>query len=226
MIINRIKSNQNFIAFVTGGTGSGKSYSCLSLAEMCHRELGLFDELGVMPPLVVYDAEDLLGKINLILENPKSYPKGLNIIVDEAGLMAHSRQFMSKMNVAMSKLVQSFRFMNLVVWLALPNIGFTDTHLRAMAHCHFVTTKIDKKRQLCYLKPYNLRDNQYTGKITRSLMRVITKAGEVKVIGHIGVPKPSRSISDEYEKNKHEYMKALYVDFADFDKVKSKGVTK
>lgn len=205
-VAQRIKNNQNFLCVITGGTGSGKSYSALALALKVHEVHNITHK-----PQIIYDVEDLLRIIGELLKEPKPtyYKPGLCLILDESGLTANSRNFMTKFNKVLSMIVQSFRFMNLVVFFCLPDISFIDIHLRKMFHAHFITNRIDKRRQICYLKPYRLETDQFKGELKHRPFK--DQIGEDHfIIREFGVIKPPKELLEDYERCKKEYMAKFY----------------
>lgn len=205
-ITQRIKNNQNFLCVITGGTGSGKSYSALALALKVHEHHGISHK-----PQIIYDIEEILTTIGELLKHPKPsyYKPGLCLILDESGLTANSRNALTKVNKVLSMIVQSFRFMNLVVFFCLPDISFVDIHLRKMFHCHFVTKSIDKQKNICYLQPYKITTDQMTGELKRQPFRDIAGYNHF-VVRQFGVNKPPEHILADYEKNKKDYMSKFY----------------
>ena len=72
-ILQRIRNNKNFLGFLSGPTGSGKSYCCLRIAEEVDPDFTL--------ERVVFNGIDLMN-----LVNSGKLKKGSVIIFEEAGV--------------------------------------------------------------------------------------------------------------------------------------------
>lgn len=200
---DRIKKNQNLLCVITGGTGSGKSYAAISLAFATNKANGVNKD-----PKVFYDLDEFIE----MLKTGKHEP-GQSIVIDEAGLMAGSRNFMTKANKIISMISQSFRFMRLVTFFCVPDISFVDVHVRKLVHCWLITEGIDYKRNICYLSPKLMKSNQYTGKVLPSSFYVRNHKGEVQRMSKVGVCKPPELFIKKYESQKEQYIKAILAKF-------------
>jgi predicted GTPase len=167
-IIDYIKSrtegrNQNFIAVCCGKTGSGKSYSCLTLAS------ALSDKFNV--DNVVFDAEEFM---QLMVSG--RLRRSDVVIWDEAGVSLGSRDYMSNVNKAISYFLQSFRKMNLVLLFTIPDLHMIDINVRKLMHGLILTHKIDYEKKMCKVKffhiDYSIRSKKIYYKYPRWLSMV------------------------------------------------------
>ena len=184
LIEYRRKDKRNTSIFVLGAPRAGKSYTALTLSEVTDAQ-GDFD----VENHVVMQTADFVRKIN-------EFPQGCNIMYDEGGAGHSSRRFMSKMNIMMNAVLQTFgsRYIN-VVW-TVPNMKMEDVTARQL--CTFSIRMIARGKGIIYShwsdvhtgKPYWRRLGNYVQ---------FDKPFD-------GRPKQIKA----YEKMKYEYQKEMY----------------
>jgi hypothetical protein len=126
--MNRMMANnKNFLAVVTGSTGSGKSYSCLRLAELWYKYY--FKKKEFPTENIVFTVEALVKRLN-----SGELKKGDLLIAEEIGIGANSKNFQSKTNKALQFILQSFRSLNIIVLFNVPNFSFFDKTARMLMH--------------------------------------------------------------------------------------------
>ena len=132
----RRKDKRNTSIFVLGAPRAGKSYTALTLGEVTDAN-GDFD----VENHVVMHTADFVRKIN-------EFPEGCNIVYDEGGAGHSSRRFMSKMNIMMNAVLQTFgsRYIN-VVW-TVPNMRMEDVTARQL--CTFSIRMIARGKGIVY----------------------------------------------------------------------------
>jgi energy-coupling factor transporter ATP-binding protein EcfA2 len=193
------KLNKNWLAIVTGETGSGKSYSALSLANWLSRR----------HYHVVFTSKDFLTLLNSGLLR-----KGHVVIFDEAGVGMSSRDWYTVQNKILGAVLQTFRNLNIGVIFTVPNMSFIDSQARKLFHHYFETSHIDYEHDVAYLKVYEI---QYNGKYDKCYFKhpKVNYGGKLIKFNKIGILKPSKNLILKYEKQKHEYTKALNKDAED-----------
>jgi len=200
--MNRMmENNKNYLAVVTGATGSGKSYSCLRLTELWYKFY--FKDTPFPKENICFSVENLIGRLN-----SGELKKGDLLIAEEIGIGANSKNFQSKTNKALQFILQSFRSLNIIVLFNVPHFSFFDKTARMLMHSHLQTLKIDKQRDVCILKPYFLNISQQTGKIYSKWLRVKRKGLVVKIT-RIVFHKPSPYLLDAYEEMKEGFVRGL-----------------
>lgn len=192
-ILNRIKNNKNFMAMVTGPTGSGKSWATLSLAEELNEDFNI--------TRVVFSFKQLMEIVN---DPQYKNKKGICIVFDEAGIDVNSKNFMSKINKSFNYLIQTFRHRNFILLFTAPYPDFVDSATRKMFHCHMETIKINKELKTTYLKPKLI---QYNGNMKKYYYKYLIVRG--KKIKKIEVPKPSDELIRLYEEKKTLFTRDL-----------------
>lgn len=194
-IKNRIKNNKNFLGFVSGATGSGKTYSSIQLCFECdptfNQERVVFNGLELMTLITS-------GKLKT----------GSAICFEEVGVAMDAKQWQSKTNRLLSHLVQTFRHRNYILFFNSPFIDFVDASIRKLFHAEFETTRIDTKKEVCILKPKLIQYNAKKKKFYYKRLRMFTPEGLVP-IDTLPIKKPSEDIIKWYEKRKDEYSDEL-----------------
>lgn len=179
-----------------GPTGSGKSWSCLSIAEETDPKFCIEN--------VVFDARELMERIN-----GDDLSSGSVIIFEEAGVSLSNRNWQSELNKIINYLFQTFRHRRLILLLNSPFMDFIDAATRKMFHAEFKTKGIDKKEQVTIIKPQLIQYNDRKDKFYYKWLRIKTAKGGVAPIKVWKVKKPSQEIIDAYEKKKLQFTTAL-----------------
>ena len=212
----RIENNKNFLAVITGPTGSGKSYAGLSLMYALTGELDIDN--------VCLNAEDILVRIN---DKTKYLKPGDVLLWDEAGVDMNSKQWASVANRVINIVLQTFRHRNIIIIMTLPYFSFLDSDARKLTHCVMETQGIDRKNKTSYLKPLLIQVNQHSGKAYTKYLRVKRNTGSVVPVKAIAVKIPSKEFLVDYEKKKTRFTEELNIDaLAKLRAWKEKQVTK
>ena len=180
--------NKNWLAIITGETGSGKSYSALSMAKMISNKIH-----------VVFNALEFME-----LLNSDKIEKGSVIIFDEAGVGMSAREWYSQQNKLLGSVLQTFRNMNLAVIFTTPDLSFIDVQARKLFHCYFETCRIDRDKNLAILKPFMISSDGRSGK-TYYKFPIIYKGGYKNIIERLSFKKPDDKIIKYYEGLKTNY---------------------
>lgn len=184
--------NKNWLSIVCGETGSGKSYSALSLGEDIGKVFIVFTSLEFMTLL-----------------NSGRLRRGNVIIFDEAGVGMSSREWYSTQNKVLGSVLQTFRNMNVAVIFTTPNLSFVDVQARKLFHAYLETAYLDYEECVSYLKAYDIQVNSRLDKIYYKHPKFTDHDGSVSVMTHFAVHKPSESMIEYYEKLKGDYTKRL-----------------
>jgi len=201
-ICNRVmRRNQNFLCCFTGGTGSGKTYAAITLAEEISKKNGVPFDLDH----IVFTARDMMTLIN----SGRLVP-GSVIVFDEAGVGYSNREWQSIGNKMLNYLMQTFRHRNYVVIFTMPDFGFVDLAARKLFHCRFETVNIDYVHKLVYTKPLFLEVVQSLGKQFNKYFRMPVKG----ILGFYQIRRiafrlASPKILNQYEIKKKKFTDAL-----------------
>jgi len=194
-IKQRIRENKNFIGIISGPTGSGKSWSSLSLGEQADPEFNI--------DRVVFSGGELMRLIN-----SGTLKKGSAIVFEEAGIGMSSKSWQSVTNKLLNFLIQTFRHRNFILIFNTPYMDFVDASTRKLFHAEFGTLSIDIAKGTCRLKPRYIQYNSRNKKFYFKMLRVITSGGK-RPINTWSISKPSNNLIKEYEVKKRAFTDKL-----------------
>ena len=132
--------NECFLGLIIGMPGRGKTWAALRLAEKLDPTFDI-DRL-----CVTYG--EFLGKLK---ELANAWDRGDDVagkvlIFDEFQKGASARKFMSTVNQAITSVLHTFRYLNLIVIFTTPHLSFVDVNARAVMH--FQVTMKEKNREM------------------------------------------------------------------------------
>lgn len=196
-----IKHNQNWMCLIVGGTGSGKSWDALSLADDisangfdCRRHLA-------------FTPSDIIKILN-----SNKLKKGDIIIADELGVSMSSRDWYAIQNKLLSHLFQTFREMNVGMIATVPQINFIDKAMRGLFHNRLETVKIHRQEELNEVKVYELEYNNMYDKLFNITPVFRDDYGNKVGMPRILIRKPRKELIDDYEEMSKEYKKQIRID--------------
>jgi len=205
--------NKNVISAELGPTGSGKSYRDLRKAELWYKYQFKKE----------FPTENICFGLNQVMKRLASgdLKRGDILIVEEAGVNLGSRNWQSKVSKMFNYILQSFRSMNVGLFLNLPYLSMLDSQARHLLHYYAESSGIDHKKGLNKCKPFFVQVAQSSGKIYRHYPDVKINGRAVKV-KRFNYEMPSQYLIDAYEKKKDDYLKEIITDFSE----KADGVEK
>lgn len=201
LFLARIKTrllvnNQNWLSICCGDTGSGKSYSAMTMAKAISPRFNVNN--------VVFTPEDFLKRIT----DRANLRKGDVIIFDEAGVGMSARDWYSIQNKLLGNVLQTFRILNIGVIFTTPNLGFIDLQARKLFHNYFETECIDREKEITYLKCYDIEHNSMIDK-TYYKKPIFDIEGKFVKMEYLGLPKPYEELVEAYESKKANYTHEL-----------------
>src|SRR3972149_1221824 len=197
-IHRRIKNNKNFLATITGPTGSGKSWTALSMAQLLDPEFNA--------DRVIFKARELMKLIN-----DGTLHSGSVIVWDEAGIDLSNRNWQSVTNKMLNALLQTFRHKNFILFFTVPFHDFIDSSSKKLFHADFETQRINKNQEVVVIKPKLLQYNSNLAKWYRKYLKVSIN-GKIVKVKRWSVPKPSDELIKAYEERKNFFTKDLNKD--------------
>lgn len=200
MPLHRLNTNRNWLAIITGETGSGKSWTAAKMGE----DLSAMTNRPFSSKNIVFEADALLE----FIQNSK--PRSV-IVLDEAGVELAAREFMSQRNRSMGKVFQVFRYKQLALIWTLPDLSMIDIQIRKLIHSFIETQPIDYVREKTRVKWFNIFIDRWTGEITRQFPRVRIN-GVTYVARGFSFRKPNMDIIKPYEINKEVFFTKLLKD--------------
>jgi len=212
-IKQRIKKNKNFLGFVSGQTGSGKSFSSLRVCEELDPEFNI--------DRCVFGGIELMNLIN-----SGKLKRGSAICMEEVGVEMNAKNWASVTNKMLNYLMQTFRHKGFILIMNSPFMDFVDSGTRKLFHAEMETKGIDYKKKEVFLKPLLLQYNGRMQKFYRKRLKVITPEGKVPV-DLWKVNKPSDELLKLYEEKKTKYTNQLNERiYNELKKVEDKGKEK
>jgi len=200
-IVSRIRRNKNFLAFCSGPTGSGKSYTTIAVAEMLAKALGT--------PFSI-DNIVFSSKEQMQLANSGKLVKGSVIVAEEVGVTQSARSWQSNTNKVLNFYLQTFRHRNFVLLMNAPFMDFVDSQTRRLFHAEWKTTGIDFVKKETLVKPYCLQFNPRNKKTYYKYLRV--KKEGVRGLVPVTlwrVHEPSDELKKPYEQKKLKFTTEL-----------------
>lgn len=195
-IHNRLhKENRNWVAVICGETGSGKSYSALTLAHKIGGKV-----------YIVFKPVEFLSILN-----SNHLQKGDVLVFDEAGVGMAAREWYSLQNKLLGAVLQTFRHRNVATIFTCPNLSFIDVQARKLFHAYLETQYIDREREIAVLKPYDIQTNSMLNKDYFKFPRFVF-GDRIVQMNRLCLAKPDPEIIEDYEKRKCEYTARLNAD--------------
>lgn len=203
-ILQRIRKNKNFIAAVTGETGSGKTYSCIRLGELLDPEFTVDN--------IVFTCNQFMDLIN---GTTKQLDKGAVIVWDEMQVAMSHLDFRSVQAMVINYLLQTFRHRNLILLIATPNFSFLNASTRKLVHSRMETVGIDENEKICSLKPFLIQINQKSGKIYEKYLRARDTRHGIFPVEYLDLDLASKELIKAYEEKKDNFTVDLNKDIAE-----------
>ena len=196
---HRIRDNQNFVAVITGETGSGKSYSALSYCLQ-------IDPTFNPEKQVVFYFKDLMQLIN----DDEFHNRQWKIIMwDEIQIEMSNRKWQSKLNQSIIQLLSTFRAQNIILIMTAPNKSMLDAQVKKLLHAEFKCKGFIKKTNLCKIMPRYCQYNPDKDRVyPHKLMHNRSGIGYIPVDNwYIG--KAPKDVLKVYEDKKARFNKDL-----------------
>ena len=198
--------NEDFILVVVGRKGRGKSYASLSIGEVWSKGLGLDFNVD----------DNVKHTVGSVLKVVKSniLTAGSVLVIEEMGVSANSRNFMSNVNKSLSTLAQTIRLKHYFIIVNVPKYTMIDKNVRMLTNARLEILRKDMSANLSYGKVYLLEyeDAQRQKEWRRFLRFRVMGKRKLHVIDSICFGLPSRSVCEEYELKKSKYTDKLYDD--------------
>ena len=214
-ILRRINTNKNFLACITGSTGSGKSYSGLREGETLDSDFDVDN--------VCFTPQQLMDLVNGVTKKLK---RGSFILYDEVQVTHGHLDYRSMQSKMLNYLLQTFRHRNFILFMTSPHFSYINASARKLFHCRMETIHIKSKLKLCKLKPLLLQTNQSTGKVYQKYLRVSIKGQGTFPLKSISVRLPSKKLIDDYEDKKTKFTNELNIKITEELKEAESGVSK
>lgn len=196
MVARVMRKNQNNLIGVIGRTGSGKTWSGISICE-------IMSKMDGVPFTIDHIVFSLTELMNLI--NSGKLQRGSKIIFDEPQVSISAREFQSEANKVFNFLLSTFRHKNLSLFFCTPFESLLDRNTRRLFHGRFETLSVNPNNNTCRLKPRYLEYSDFKTDAYRKQLVVNFKAGNIsktQKLFYWDVPKPSEKLIELYEAKK------------------------
>lgn len=204
MVGRTTKQNKNNLVSLVGKTGSGKTYTAISISEIMSK----MDGVPFTIEHVVFSLRELMNLIN-----SGKLKRGSKIVFDEPQVSIGAREFQSEANKVFNYLLSTFRHRNLTLFFCTPFETLLDKNTRRLFHARFETMSINRNNNTCRIKPRFLEYSDYKTEPYRKQLIVMFKdkdsRGKSQKLFYWDVPKPSKELIEQYEKKKLDFTNNL-----------------
>lgn len=200
-MLNRTRrQNKNNLIAIVGKTGSGKTYSAMSICET----MSEMDGIPFTIDHVVFSLKELMYLIN-----SDKVKKGSRIVFDEPQISISVKEFQSKANKVFNYLLSTFRHRNFTLIFCTPYETLLDKSSRRLFHATFNTRSININKKTCRLMPRYVEFVDYKAEPYRKRLIVMYKNSDgrnsIDKLDHWDVSLPSKTIIDLYEEKKYAF---------------------
>lgn len=219
--VNRVvnKNNSTNIRLI-GDTGTGKSWSALSLAEMMANLMGK-----------TLNREDIYFSISDVIRKvAKSSPKpGSIFFIDEQQVEGDSTEHNTLRGRAYTTFFSTVRSKRYIIISTMPFADMVIKKVRRFFHLEIETRVVDENNQVVKSSPRFLEYHKHKDKVYRKRLVVIftdkeTGIRKARKISSWDIPRPSTSIINLYEQLKAEFQQKTYEKLVkDLDRVEGKN---
>ena len=208
------RENTNFLCFVVGLPGTGKSWCCLRLGELITSLVNKYNRENNIPEItfdernIVFDKDEFQIKI----DGRHALPPCSTIIFEEAGVALDSKNALSNDNKRMAHIVETFRYRRYVTLFNLPRGMNLDKTIRCICHCLITTKRLEPNNNRSFVKPLMIQFNPALDKIYwKNVM--YKRNDKLFSVKHISLNKPGIKIVNRYERLKHEFASNMYQEY-------------
>lgn len=192
------KRGENCIVIFVGKVRRGKSFCSLSLTRF-------IDEKFTIKRNCIYEITKFFQLIN------EAETKECGVVIEELGVKADKRRFMSLQNLIISHLLQTFAYKGVFLCLNCPSMAFVDSRFEPMIDYVFIVDKAYKNGDKLVKTRFRVKKYQHnpeTGKTYKKLPRFYIN-GKLKIIRRITIPVPDEDTIAEYKHYSHIYKAKL-----------------
>lgn len=201
----RNRNNSTNIRFI-GDTGSGKSWSALSIAEI----MANMQNYELEESDIYFSISDVIKKVHE--EDP---PPGTIFFIDEQQVEGSSGEFNNLRGKAYVTFFSTCRSKRYIIISTMPFADMIIKKVRRFFHVEIETLGLDTNTNECITKPRVLDYHKHKDKIYRKRLIIQQRNPNTKVSRNIKmdtwrIPKPSDAMIDIYEKKKLKFQKETY----------------
>ena len=188
--------NQNAVLLIAGGNGTGKSMAALKMAKTIDPTFNA--------DRICFSAEEYFTLLDSGTLN-----RGSVIVLDELGVWADSRAFMSPLNRILAATSQTIRHRNLCTIATVPSLDWVDKKIRSLVQIYIEMMRIDLVANKSVGKIFRLQTNFRTGDIYYHSIK--DRSGPIPYkIRTIRFSLPQPGLIEKYEVKKTAFTTALF----------------
>jgi len=192
-ITKRNKKGLSSMIFVIGLRGSGKSSLCQRLGQLIEEK---------RPEAELFIVDSLLSLLKAIRKSKE----GDIIVIEEITVLFPSRRAMSGENVAISKVLDTIRKKQLIIFTNCPIWKSIDNNMKASGDVIVETLRIIKTEGMVKAKFHRIQVNPFSGQVFRHTFQ----NSKGQDINRLYTRMPNLEKWKEYEKEKDVFMDTLY----------------
>jgi hypothetical protein len=205
----RVNRNRNVLACIVGGTGSGKSYAALWLAEKIQK----LSRPGV--PFTIDQVAFKASQFMNMVSGENKLPAKSVIIWDEVGVAGYgmnAKRSMSTLNMALNNIFQTFRSRQYIVILTTPDFMFIDKSTRKLLHFYLEPKMIDYEKGENHVTIQEMQYSPRYGKIYHKHCIVLQPLSPAMKVKKIITKMPSKDLQLAYDKEKEKFNDEVFKD--------------
>jgi hypothetical protein len=183
--------NENWMCYLAGETGDGKSYAALRLAEVLDPNF----HVG----RVTYSVEEFLELA------ASDLPPGSILVLEEAGVAAGNRNWYTVANQVLDALTQIWRHRNHGAIMTAPDFDLIDIHVQRRFHHLGVMIGKDESAGISKARWKYIQTNNENGKMYKKYHRLIGDDGVLRRHKWMKFRLPSPELVEAYESTKSDY---------------------
>ncbi|RPI76026.1 MAG: sigma-70 family RNA polymerase sigma factor [Ignavibacteriales bacterium] len=192
-INKRNRKGLSTMVFVIGLRGSGKSSLCQRLGQLIKEQ---------RPEAEISIVDSLLELLKAIRKSKE----GDIIVIEEITVLFPSRRSMSGENVAISKVLDTIRKKQLIIFTNCPIWKSIDNNMKASGDVIIETLKIIKTEGMVKAKFHRIQVNPFSGQVFRHTFQ----NNKGQDINRLYTRMPNLEKWNEYEKDKDIFLDDLY----------------
>ncbi|SFR34205.1 zonular occludens toxin domain-containing protein [Halogeometricum limi] len=190
--------NENWMCFMAGEAGSGKTYAALRLASALDPTFSI--------DRVTYSVEEFLKLADSDL------PEGAILVLEEAGVAAGNRDWYTIANKVLDALTQTWRHRNYGAVMTAPDFDLIDNHVQRRFHHLVVMEGKNEQAGVSKARIKYIQTNHEIGKMYKKYHRMIGDDGVLRRHKYIKFRLPDPDIVEAYELTKTDYTDDLIGD--------------
>lgn len=195
-IATRFRKGLYTLNLIYGLPGTGKSSASIRLGQLTSEKLHGKDTIT---------ENSIIDSLLELIKFVRAAKPGDIGIIEEVSVLFPSRRSMASDNVAISRVLDTCRKRQVILFANAPILDSIDKHIRCLAHVAIETLRIVKTQGVVVCKVLRLQTNPASGKTYKHRLH-----RDGKEVHRIYTRKPEGDIWDRYEHKKDVFLNHLY----------------